>query len=166
MIVRGSTRASLPVNLRSPLAHSPDRGRFRSGIGGRHGDDRQAEIARDDLGKANGSAAAGCDEAIGAARRRDACLRHWLGHVQRGLRMQPRRSAAQNFDQPAAEAGAAAGRGDHQRAVQAEPRRFVREARDCARREHDALALDIMNEGCDHPTRQPTRLPTARQRSL
>jgi len=61
--------------------------------------------------------------------------------------MQPRRPRAQNFDQPAAEAGTAAGRGDHQRAVQAEPRGFVGDARDCARREHDALRRQVMNEG-------------------
>jgi hypothetical protein len=128
------------------LAHAPDRGRFRSGIGGRHREDRQAEVARDDLGKPDGGAAAGGDEAIGAARRRDSLLRHRLGDVERGLRMQPRRAAAQNFDQPAAEAGAAAGRGDHQRAVETEPRGFVRDAHDRARREHHALRRQVMNE--------------------
>ena len=59
----------------------------------------------------------------------------------------PRRARAQNFDQPAAEARAAAGSGDHQRAVEAQPRGFVRDARDRARREHHALARQVMNEG-------------------
>jgi len=64
------------------LAHAPDRGRFRSGIGGGHREDRQAEVARDDLGKADGGAAAGGDEAIGAARGRDSRLRDRLRDVE------------------------------------------------------------------------------------
>ncbi len=60
--------------------------------------------------------------------------------------MQSRRARAQNFDQPAAEASATAGGGDHQRAVEAEVRGFVRDAHDRARREHDALRWDVMNE--------------------
>src|SRR5262245_14947750 len=71
--------------------------------------------------------------------------------------MQPRRPAAQNFNQPAAETGAAAGCGDHQRAIQVEPCRFVRDARDSARREDDALPWDVMNEG-DHTERCSPRL--------
>ena len=60
--------------------------------------------------------------------------------------MQPCRARAQNFDQPPAEARAAAGRGDHQRAVEAQPRGFVRDAQDRARREHHALRRQVMNE--------------------
>ena len=66
--------------------------------------------------------------------------------MQRRLRMEPSRPRSQHFDQPPAEARTAAGRCNHQRAVQAEPRRFVGNTRDRARCEHDALALDIMNE--------------------
>jgi hypothetical protein len=60
--------------------------------------------------------------------------------------MQSRRPRSQDFDQPPAQARTAAGRCDHQGAVQAKPRRFIGKARDRARSEHDALALDIMNE--------------------
>jgi hypothetical protein len=69
--------------------------------------------------------------------------------------MEPRRAGAQNFDEAAAEPRAAAWRCDHQRPAQAEMRRFVGGTHQRARREHDALALDIVNERCDHPTRRP-----------
>src|SRR5437667_2599301 len=71
--------------------------------------------------------------------------------------MQPRRARAQNFDQLAAEARATAGGGDHQRAVEAQPRGFVRDAHDRARREHDALRRQVMNEG-DHAAHVSPRL--------
>src|SRR5262249_54320664 len=54
------------------------------------------------------------------------------------------------LDQSGAEARAAAGRCDHQRTIKAEPRRFVADARDRARTEHDALGLKLVNERCDH----------------
>ena len=99
----------------------------------------QGEIARDDLGEPDGGAAAGCDEAVGPARRRDARFRNRLRHVHHRLRVQPRRPRAQYFDELPAEARAAARRRDHQDAVQAEPRRLVADALDRARGEHDAL---------------------------
>jgi hypothetical protein len=60
--------------------------------------------------------------------------------------MQPHRPRSHDFDQSPAEARTAAGRCDHQGAVQAEPRRFIGNPRDRARCEYDALALDVMNE--------------------
>jgi hypothetical protein len=64
--------------------------------------------------------------------------------------MQPGRTRAQNVDQPGAETRTAPGRGDHQSAAHAETRRFVGDARDRARCEHDALGLNLVNEGCGH----------------
>jgi hypothetical protein len=69
------------------VAEPPNRSRFRSGIGGRHRDDRQIEIPGDYFRKADRGAAAGRDEAIGAARSRNALLRHLLRDVQSRLRM-------------------------------------------------------------------------------
>jgi hypothetical protein len=64
--------------------------------------------------------------------------------------MQSRSALAEDLDQSGAEARAAAGRCDHQRTIHADARRFVADARDRARREHDALGLKLVNEGCDH----------------
>ena len=69
------------------VAEPPNRGRFRPGIGGRHRDDRQAEIPRDYFREPDRGAAAGGDEAVGTARGRDAHLSHWLRDVQSRLRM-------------------------------------------------------------------------------
>ena len=91
-----------------------------------------------------------------------------FGHVHHGLRMQPRRARAQDCKQPLAEARPAPGRCDHQRTAQIEPRRFVADALDRARAEHDALGLDLVNKGCDHqfPVPLPTRhAPTGRHSS-
>jgi hypothetical protein len=83
--------------------------------------------------------------------------------VQDGLGMESRCPRAQNFDEPSAEAGATARRCDHQHALQWEPRRFIANARDRARREYDALTRDIVNEGCDHPTRRSPHRPAPRR---
>ena len=140
----------LAGELALALAHSPDRGRFGSGIGGRHGEDGQCAIARDDLGQPDRRAAAGRHQTVGIGRRCEARFRHRLGHVHHRLRMQPGRTRAQNIDQPRAEPRTAPGRGDHQGTAHAEARRFVGNARDRAGREHDALGLDFVNERCGH----------------
>ena len=74
--------------------------------------------------------------------------------------LQPGRPRAQNLDELPAEARAAAGRRDHERAVQVESRRFVGHALDRARGEHDALGVDVVNERCEHlagPAHAPVR---------
>ena len=60
--------------------------------------------------------------------------------------MPPRRSAAQNFNQPAAKARAAARCGDHPPAIHIQPGRFVRDARYRTHRRDDPLPWDALNE--------------------
>jgi hypothetical protein len=68
------------------------------------------------------------------------------------LRMEARGAASENLDKPVAQARTAPGRCDDQRAVEPEPRRFVRNSRERAGREYDALGREIMNERRWHAT--------------
>ena len=110
------------------------------------------EIAGDDLGKPDGGAAADGDQAVGAGRARggEPRFRHRLGHVDHGLRVQAGGARAEQIHDAGAEAGAAARRGDDQRAVDAEAARLLADAGERAGREHDALGCDIMGEGERH----------------
>ena len=149
----------LAGELALALAHAPDRRCLGSGIGGGHGENGQAALAGDDLGKTDSGAAAGRDEAVGIGCRGEARFRHRLGHVHHRLCMQSRRARPQNLDQPRPQPRTAPGRGDHQRTVHAEARRLVGDARDSARREHDALGLKFVNEGCGHSLLRREREP-------
>ena len=101
------------------LAGAPDRRRFGSRIGRRHRQDRQAQIAGDDLGEPDGGAAAGRDQTVGpgGARRRETRIRHRLRHMDDRLRVQAGGARAQQLDEPPAEPRPAARRRDHQRAA-------------------------------------------------
>ncbi len=138
--------------LELAVAHAPDGGGLRARIGGRDRDDREREIARDDLGEADGGAPAGGHEPVGVGRARggEPRLRHRLGHMHHRLRMQARRPRAQDLHQALAEPRAAARRCDHQHAREAQPRGFLGDTHDRARSEHDALRGDIVDEGSWH----------------
>jgi hypothetical protein len=64
--------------------------------------------------------------------------------------MQTRGARAQRLDDARAEARSAAGRRNHQRAMNAEPRSLVGHPRDRAGREHEPLRRRVMDEGCGH----------------
>jgi hypothetical protein len=58
--------AIAPGALHAALGQAIDRRHFRTGIGGRHRDDRQAVLKRDGLAEAGGGAAADRNRAVGA----------------------------------------------------------------------------------------------------
>jgi hypothetical protein len=113
----------LARELALAVAHSPDRGRLGAGIGGGQRDDRQRQIARDDLGKPDRRTAAGCDKAFGAGgtRRRESCFRDRLWHMNHRLCVQTGRARAKDVNDLLAQSRAAPRRRDYQRAGYAEP---------------------------------------------